>query len=455
MFRWILIVSCLALGFSGSRAQAEIWTPDPAKAGWGEDEIYAAYARWMNRLPESQLQDAYDRMKDVAKRNPRGTMAAMIDAQIWDCSSTAIYLWVRFLYEERLPMLMPVYIAGEGGGSTVAYTHGFTQYDTVGDRELRFLYFVKLLQNLTYVHDLSSELTYPIKLSALQGGTVNLSKTHTRVITGVERGDPGRHPLLVTGQWIYTTRWAASTAFAQLEPHQQDLGELGLRLFRVTVKDGEGYRLMKSSEHKRFGGLEQKRAGEENFRAAVFRANGLPYRESMLLKHADTIFSEWMEYRNLYIRTHPYPEYSHEHATTQANDQRMVRLYEEMAEIESHPRIIEDLGEYYLGRKTFPIEFTDFKGWTASGEVTIRLFGETFRRYQERLSDPNEPVARRMLMVQDFLNQASSQGAGSQMADFVKLLKGSGQKINLRENRVWIRRMSPEAQMELMPYLEL
>ncbi len=454
MIRCMCFVGFMLFGLAGNRAQAEIWTPDPAKSGWGEDEIYGAYARWVNQLPENKLQDAYDRMKDAGRRNPNGSMAAMLKAQIWDCSSTAIYLWVRFLYEERLPMQMPIFIASDGGGKTVTYAHAFSQFDSIEDRELRFLYFVKLLQNLTFVHDLSSELTYPIKLSALQGGTVNLSKTHTRVISGVERNDPERYPLLVTGQWIYTTRWAASTAFAQLEPHQQDLGELGLRMFRVTVKDGDGYRLKKSSEHKRFGGLEQKNAGA-NFRAAVFRANGVPYRESMLLKYADTIFGEWMEYRNLYIRTHPYPEYSFEHATTQANDQRMVRLYEEMAEIERHPDIVEDLGEYYLSRKSFPIQFTDFKGWTATGDVTIRLFGETFRRYQERLSDPNEPVSRRMLMVQDFLNQASSQGAGAQMADFVKLLKGSGQKINLRENRVWIRRMSPEAQMELMPYLEM
>lgn len=455
MLRRIVSASALLIVLSMGPAQAAIWTPDPAKAGWGEDEIYRAYARWVNRLPENQLQNAYDRMKEMARRHPNGSMAAMLNAQIWDCSSTAIYLWVRFLYEERLPMLMPIYIASEGGGQTVTYTHASGRFDSIEDPELRFLYFVKLLQNLTYVRDLSSELTYPIKLSALQGGTVNLSKTHTRVITGVEPNDPENHPLLVTGQWIYTTRWAASTAFAQLEPHQEELGELGLRLFRVTVKDGDGYRLLKPAEHRRYGGLEQMRAGNGNFRAAVFRANGVPYRESLLLKHADTIFSEWMEYRNLYIRTHPYPEYSHEHATTQANDQRMVRLYEEMADIEEHPEIMEDLGANYLSRKTFPIEFTNFDGWTATGEVTIRLFGETFRRYQPRLSDPGEPVARRMLMIQDFLNVASSHGHGSRMADFVKLLKGSGQKINLRENRVWIRRMSPEAQMELMPYLEL
>lgn len=455
MLRRVLIAgTLLVILFTGS-AQAAIWSPDPAKADWGEDEIYNAYARWVNRLPENQLQDAYDRMKDVARRHPNGTMAAMLRAQIWDCSSTAIYIWVRFLYEERLPMLMPIFIASEGGGKTVTYTHGFSQYDHIEDPELRFLYFVKLLQNLTYVHDLSSELTYPIKLSALQGGTVNLSKTHTRVISGVEPDDPENHPLLVTGQWIYTTRWAASTAFAQLEPHQKSVGELGLRLFRVTVKDGDGYRLLKSEAHKRFGGVEQMRAGEGNFRAAVFRANGVPYRESMLLRHADTIFSEWLEYRNLYIRTHPYPEYSFEHATTEANDQRMVRLYDEMVEIESHPQIIEDLGPNYLSNKTFPIEFTDFQGWTETGQVTIRLFGETFRQYQARLSDPKEPVERRLPQIQDFLNVATLRGSGANMADFVKLLQGSGQKINLRENRVWIRRMSPAAQMELMPYLEL
>lgn len=454
MPRCLLAICFLAILICPEAARASIWTPDPAKAGWGEDEIYGAYARWVNRIPENQLQDAYDRMKAIAGRNPGGSMASMLKAQIWDCSSTAIYIWVRFLYEERLPMVMPVYVVGpNGGGEYVTFTHASDKFESVADREDRFLYFVKLLQNLTYVHDLSSELTYPIKLGSLQGGTVNLSKTHTRVISGVDR-DPERNPMLVTGQWIYTTKWAASTAFAQLEPHQQELGELGLRLFRVTVKDGDGYRLKPAAEHKRFGGLEQNRAGNGNFREALFRANGVPYHDSMLLRHADTIFSEWMAYRNLYIRTHPYPEYTHEHATTQANDQRIVKLYEEMAQIERRSDVIAELGHEYLSRKSFPIEFTDFKGWKSTGNVSIRLFGEAFRMYQPRLSNPQEPVERRMLMVQDFLNAISAQGSSAQMLEFVNLIKGSGQKINLRENRVWIRRMSPEAQMELTPYLE-
>lgn len=435
--------------------RADIWTPDPAKAGWGEDEIYSAYAKWVNQIPDDQLQNAYDRMKEIARRNPSGGMAAMLKAQIWDCSSTAIYIWARFCYENRLPMLMPVYQAGPDGrsGKVVTYSHASKDWEGVADREDRFLHFVKVLQNMTFVHDLSSDLTYPIKLSALQGGVVNLSKTHTRVIAGVERNDPENHPLLVTGQWIYTTKWAASTAFAQLEAHQQSVGELGLRLFRVTIKDGDGYRLKPAEEHKRFGGTEQMDA-KDNFRAAVFRANGVPYRDSLLLKHADTIFREWMEYRNLYIRTHPYPEYSHEHATTQANDQRIVRLYEEMVDVERRPDVIADLGPNYLTRKSFPIEFTDFKGWKSTGNVTIRLFGETFKRYQPRLSEPTNPVSQRTLTMQDFLNQSIATGATVNIKDFVELVKGSGQKINLRENRVWIRRMSPEAQMELMPYLE-
>lgn len=453
MQRCLLAVAFLATLISTNLASASIWTPDPAKAGWGEDEIYGAYARWVNRLPEDQLQNAYDRMKAIAKRNPGGSMDAMLKAQIWDCSSTAIYIWVRFLYEERLPMLLPVYIVGEGGGDYVTYSHASEKFESVADREDRFLYFVKLLQNVTYVHDLSSDLTYPIKFSALQGGTVNLSKTHTRVISGVDR-DPQRSPMLVTGQWIYTSRWAASTAFAQLEAHQQDAGELGLRLFRVTVREGDGYRLKPSAEHKRFGGLQQNQAGNAKFREALFRANGVPYHDSMLLKFADTIFAEWMEYRNLYIKTHPYPQYSHEHATTQANDQRIVRLYEEMAQIENRPDVIAELGTQYLSRTSFPIKFTDFKGWSSTGNISVRLFGEAFRMYQPRLSNPQEPLERRMLMVQDFLNAISAQGSSSQMLEFVNLIKGSGQKINLRENRVWIRRMSPEAQMELTPYLE-
>jgi hypothetical protein len=436
-------------------AQAQIWTPDPAKAAWGEDEIYAAYDRWIRQLPENKLQEADARMKEIARRNPRGTMAGMVKAQIWDCSSTAVYLWVRFLYEQRLPMVMPIFHAAREGrpAGTVTYTHAFSTYDSIENREDRFLHFAKLLQNLTYVHDLSSDLTYPIKLSALQGGVVNLSKTHTRVIAGVDR-DPAKNPLMVTGQWIYTSRWAASTAFAQLEPFQEARGELGLRLWRVTVRDGDGYRLLPARDHKRHGGLQQHRAGDGNFRASVFEAVGVPYRDSLLLTHADTIFREWLEYRNLYIRTHPYPQYSHEHATTQANDQRIVTLYHEMLEVERRPDVIADLGHDYLSRKTFPIEFTNFDGWEATGEVSIRFFGDTFALFQERLSDPTEPVARRILTVQDFLTQASSHGSATQMPDFVALLRGSGEKINLRENRTWIRRMSPEAQMELMPYLE-
>jgi hypothetical protein len=452
---FVLVLFLLSVMLPTGTAQAGIWTPDPAKSAWGEDEIYAAHDRWIRRLPENALQVAHERMKEIARRNPRGTMAAMLKAQIWDCSSTAVYLWVRFLHDEGLPMVMPVFHAAREGqpAGTVTYTHAFSTYDSIEDREDRFLHFAKLLQNLTYVHDLSSDLTYPIRLGALQGGVVNLSETHTRVISGVER-DPARHPLLVTGQWIYTTRWAASTAFAQIEPFQKSRGELGLRLWRVTVRDGEGYRLLPAKEHKRFGGLDQHRAGDGNFRAEVFRANSMPYRDSLLLTHADTIFREWLEYRNLYIRTHPYPEYSHEHATTQANDQRIVALYREMTEVERRPDVVADLGADFLGRKTFTIEFTNFDGWQATGEVTVRLFGDTFARFQERLSDPTEPLSRRILTIQDFLTQATSQSPPAQMPDFVALLKGSGQKINLRENRVWIRRMSPEAQMELMPYLE-
>lgn len=464
-----------AVLFATSLSHADIWSPDPAKAHWGEDEIYAAYDRWVGALPADALDVAQSQMNQIAAEPPGemadgdsgGIMTALVESQIWDCSSTAIYLWVRFLYEQRLPMLLPVLFDHEGGPGTVTYSHTFSQYDSIADPERRFLHFVKLLQNLTYVHELDHVLTYPIRLGALQGGVVNLSEKHTRVILGIAGGAstdespndapgyPEAFPLLVTGQWIYTTRWSAPTAFAQLEPFQTEDGELGLRLFRVTVADGDGYRLLKPREHKRYGGREQYRAGQENFRAALFAAHGKQYSDALLLRHGDRIFAEWIAYRNQYIRSHPYPEYPREHASTVNNDDRIVRLYREMQELQRRPEIVAEFGANYLDRKIFRVPLTDFEGWEVEGEMSISFFGETFVRHVARLADPESPLPLRTLRIEDFLAQSVRYRPPRHFEQFVAMLETSGQKINMKKHRSWIRSMSPAVQMELMPYLEL
>jgi len=449
----LFITGCIALVALSGRASADVWTPDPAKADWGEEEIYAAYDKWMGDLPDDFLAKANFRMRALAAEEPGGVMASLGDDQIWDCSSTALYLWTRFLYEQRLPMIVPVALNGEGGTRIVDYTQRFDFYDSVQDPNDRFLHFAKLLQNLTYVKDLSHRLTYPIGLEHLQGGVVNLSERHTRVLTGLARDGSEHYPLLVTGQWIYTERWSSPTAFAQLEAFQNGSGDYGLRLFRVTVHDDEGYRLLEPKEHKRYGARQQFNA-RGDFRRRLFEGLGRTYTDELLLVHADSIIGEWMDYRNAYVETHPADVYGSEHASTRSNDRRIVEILNEMETLANDPAMIAKLGPDYLESKTFPLTFTDYEGWTTRGPISIPFFKKAFETYVERLASPDMPLHLRTLRVQDLLEQAIRHGSKQYMPEIVAILSNSNQKINLRKNRVWIRSMPPEVQFDLMPFLD-
>lgn len=448
----LLALGLLFVGFTPA-AHAAVWTPDAAKADWGEDEIYAAYDRWIGDLPEDYLANAHTRMRAIALEEPGGVMDSLSDDQIWDCSSTALYLWTRFLYEHRLPMIVPVAIAAEGGTRIVNYTQQFDFYDSIDDPEDRYLHFAKLLQNLTYVKDLSHRLTYPIGLEHLQGGVVNLSERHTRVLTGVAREGSEHYALLVTGQWIYTERWSSPTAFAQLAPFQDKTGELGLRLFRITVREGNGYRLLEPKEHRRFGGLEQYEA-RKDFRRRIYESLGRDYEDELILRHADLILREWMDYRNAYVATHPAEVYGNEHASTRNNDRRIVEILNEMEALAIDPAIVAKLGPDFLAGKTFALTFTDYEGWTVRGPISIPFFKKAFEAYVERLSSPEMPLRLRTLRIEDLLEQAVRHDRKLYMPEIVAILANSDQKLNLRKHRVWIRSMPPEVQFDLMPFLD-
>lgn len=423
-----------ALGVVSS-ARAGIWTPDPAKANWGEDEIYAAHERWLSGLPPDFLDGFKNRMEEIARARPDGAMDRLYRVKGWDCSCTPVFLWVRFLYEHRLPFRWDVYVVPKGKpveeGYYVPYTHDHSGFDAIADREERFLHFARMMQDTTWVHDVSADHTYPIALSALQGGVVNLTNTHSRVLAGVDR-DPTRAPLLVTGHWVYTDRWDAAAAFSELGRHQTADGNLGLRLFRVTVRSGGGYRTLRPEEHRRFGGTEQFDAGRE-FLKKLFAANGREYDPTVLLVHARDILIERIDYRRAYIRRHPGEETTWSQGTTQNNDRRFAGLLRTIRESESDPKIVERFGEGCLSRTTFPMFLLSATGEDLTEEVPIDVFAACFQRFLARLSNPKLPERERWLTGRDFLIHALEGDAARLVPLAAKILAAAGETVATAE----------------------